>query len=410
MSTVKEKTYDVIIFGATGFVGRQVALYFAQNAPTGVRWAIAGRSAEKLQELRTELGRPFSKLPIVVADVKDHNSLKAMVKATRVILTTVGPYDLYGEKIVEYCIASLTDYVDITGETVYVKRLIDQYHEKAKKKGVKIVPFCGFDSIPSDIGTLYTVDRIYQQFRQKTKRVDSVFKIKGGFNGGTLYSAINLVEKGQVWQALDTVLLNAEPSVADKKRSKDVILPRYNKALRRWNAPFFMSVVNSRVVRRSNSLFAEMDSGYGPRFEYTESLNVGRHLTFLISWMVSLVTISAFLLILFPPTRYFVKKVIPAPGQGPSEESMRTGFFETVLVGEGEDGRKIKVTMRDSGDPGNKVTSKMVSESALCLALQRDALPGGPKAGGVHTPATGLGLILAQRLEKAGVQFKVENL
>lgn len=398
----KGRPYDVIVYGATGFTGRQAARYLLEHGQD-LRWAVAGRSLGKLQALIAELGPAASAVDLVVADSEDPASVEAMVQQTRVLLTTAGPFALYGTPVVAACVAHGTDYVDITGETPWVRALVDEFHEAAQAKGVRIIPFCGFDSVPSDLGALWMVKAVESAFGQPTRRVSASFVLKGGFNGGTLASAINMGESGTARRMGDPVLLNPKHhrTQALRARCPDLRAPRFDEARGVWLAPFFMAPINTRVVRRSHALLSDADQGYGPHFVYeetTEARSKGKAWAMTAGLGVFAKAMSGAV------GRALVRRLAPNPGEGPSEETMDGGFMRVRYVAEAEDGRQLMGTLKGSGDPGNRITVKILCESALLLATDRDALP---DFAGVLTPATGLGMALKPRLEAAGLTFEL---
>lgn len=402
-----EKIYDVVLYGATGFTGKQTAHYFAEHAGKDVKWAIAGRNKDKLEKVKKELGPGFSELPVIVADISDQESIDNMVAPTRVLLTTVGPYNLYGEPVVAACVKFQTDYVDITGETNFVKKIIEKYHEEARSKSIKIIPFCGFDSVPSDLGTLFAVDALKNQAGQDAKEVKAFFQAYGGFNGGTLATIFNLAESGALSELEDPELLNPpEFKHPEQKFPDDNRAQYYDHDLKAWTAPFFMAPTNTRVVRRSNALFAEEGEPYGKDFQYIERMYFDELLP-VKSSLLSLGTKVASQADKFPALLKTAKNYLPKPGEGPSEKTMNSGYFKTWMVATGEKGAKIKVFIYSKGDPGNRVTVKILCEAALSLCQQRGELPGGNEKGGILTPATGLGFVLLERLKKQGMRFDV---
>jgi short subunit dehydrogenase-like uncharacterized protein len=404
------RRFDVILFGATGFTGNQAARYFAKSVTPGtLNWALAGRSPDKLQQVKSGLGPGFQTLETIVADSADQASVREMVSRTRVVLNTAGPFALYGEPVVSACIRLGVDYVDITGETAYVRRLIDAYHEKARERSVKIIPFCGFDSVPADIGTLLVADHLRKFLDRPCSQVTGFYSARGGVNGGTLASFFQIFETNSFHESRDPFLLNpagSRPSHPPAD-SADPSLPHYDRETKRWAAPFFMSPVNTRVVRRSHGLLSEWGEGYGPDFRYQEYLKVGGPLPRAMALGVSAALAATTTLCRHPVTRRILERCSPPPGSGPTEAAMDAGFFRLHLRGKSKDGTTVHATIQDSGDPGNRATVKMLCESALCLALQRSDLPGGEGRGGILTPATGLGHILADRLIRAGMHIDV---
>lgn len=406
-----QPSYDVVLYGATGFTGRQAAWYFAENVDsTKVRWALAGRNLRKLETLKANLGPDFEHVDLLVADSTDLDSVERMVSKTRVLLTTAGPYALYGKPIVAACVKHGVDYVDITGETPFVRDLIDEHHAEAESKGIKIIPFCGFDSVPSDLGALFVVEHMKKVLGQPCKEVKAFFKMKSGLNGGTLASVLNLLDSRQLEQLADPFLLNPSNRQSDeeRKRNPDQKHAQFDKDLGRWTAPFLMAPVNTRVVRRSHALFSEYGSSYGNHFSYHESLDIGEKKRFKASMIASGQSLFEGLGKI-GGVRSLLRRMGPKPGEGPTEAEMNGGFFRCILIGKTEDGQIVRARMQGAGDPGNRNTVKMLCESALCLALQRDELPGGARRGGILTPATGLGFVLIERLKAAGVSLEIEE-
>ncbi len=397
-----KREFDVILYGATGFTGRQSADYFARNAPDGLRWAIAGRDPDKLDALAGALDRAPD--GVVVANGLDRDAVSAMCARTRVLSTTAGPFSRFGDLVVDACVFHGVDYVDITGESPWVRRLIDRHHDKAATDGTRIIPFCGFDSVPSDIGTLALVEHLRRR-GTATARVEAYFAGKGGFNGGTLASARAMGEQGWLGEVDDPSLLNPPERRPDPHAEPDPQGPRRHEG--RWLAPFLMGPINTRVVRRSHALWAGRGKGYGPTFAYQEWMDCGRG----AKGLAMAVGVGAGLAAVAPlmasdSGRALLARFGPDPGQGPDEATMDGGFVKTRYLGVGEDGGQIRATLFARGDPGNRVTVLMLCESALALALDGDRLPGG---GGVLTPATGLGLRLLERIRAAGVQFDIEG-
>lgn len=397
-----KRDFDVILYGATGFTGRQTAHYFARNAPEGLRWAIAGRSRDKLDALMTEIGGAAD--GVVVANAHDRDAVGAMVARTRVLSTTAGPFSRYGDHVVDACVFHRADYVDITGESPWVRRVIDRHHEKAAEDGTRIIPFCGFDSVPSDIGTLALVEHL-RALGTTTARVEAYFTGKGGFNGGTLASARAMGELGWLDEVDDPSLLNPADRRPDPYAEPDPEGPR--NADGRWLAPFLMGPINTRVVRRSHALWSARDAAYGPTFAYQEWMDCGKGL----KGMAMATAIGAGLAAAAPlmasdSGRKLLARFGPDPGDGPSEATMDSGFTQARYRATGDDGSTARARLQVQGDPGNRATVLFLCESALALALDRDALPAG---GGVLTPATGLGLPLLARLKAAGVTFEIEG-
>lgn len=395
---------DLVIYGATGFTGRQSARYLAAHAPETLRWALAGRDRKKLEGVQRELEGAGPRRPVELlrADATDRPSIDAMARRARVIASTAGPFAQYSDAVVAACVAAKTDYADITGETPWVRRLIDRDHARAAEDGTRIVPCCGFDSIPSDLGTFLVVEFIRETFKQATRRVSSAFQLGGGgLNGGTAASALLMAETGDA-RAL------ANPLLLVPKDKRDLVTgdrPRRNAGHDAdhdaWLAPFVMSQVNSQNVLRSAALWAERGAPYGPRFAYDESLKVKRRLTataFAVGSRLGEGLLASKL------GRGLLRRFVPNPGQGPSEEAMAKGWFKTRLVGEAVDGRKARGEVSCQGDAGNRATVLMLCESAMALAVDRERLPHG---GGLLTPSTAMGHVLAERLRRAGMTLTV---
>jgi short subunit dehydrogenase-like uncharacterized protein len=403
---VNERSYDVVLYGATGFTGTQATRYLAAHAPPGLRWAIAGRNPQKLEHVAREQGLP-DEVGRLVADSTQPRTLAALAEQTQVVATTAGPFARYGDPVVEACVDQRTDYVDITGETPWVRTLIDRFHERARDEGTRIVPLCGFDSIPSDLGAWMVARWIRDTWGQETRRVQSMFSAgRASVNGGTLASVFNMAEAGQLEALNDVLLLNPKDrqSAAERERSPDRRRVDWDGDLERWLTPFVMAPINTRVVRRSNALFAERGEGYGSRFSYHEAMGTRGRLGALAICGGSRVAERA---LRGRRLRGLAQRFAPAPGQGPSEEQMQAGWFRVRFVGEAEDGRKALGVVSGEGDPGNRATVRMLCESALCLALDRESLP---KGGGLLTPACSMGSLLVERLRGAGMRLTVESL
>lgn len=400
------RQFDVVLYGASGFVGRQTVDYFVQSlavAASGLTWALAGRSADKLEAVRQASGA--EQAGVVVAEAHDLAAMDALARNARVVLSTAGPFALYGSELVAACVRHGTHYVDITGETPWVKGLIDKHHSAAQRCGARIIPFCGFDSIPSDLSAHLANDAMQQRFDQACVGTKVAFSIRGGFNGGTLASLFNMLASGQSDAMADPFLLNPSGmrpfgSVAHA----DPQAPIHDADLGAWLAPFMMSTINTRVVRRSAALL-----GYADGYAYQEYLRLGKGpLAALAASGLSLGSYTSQAALRFTPVRKLAQKLAPPPGAGPSEASMDGGSFRALWVGYSASGKKVRGTIADQGDPGNRATTKMLCESALALALQLDELPGGRKHGGLLTPASGLGDVLVQRLRAAGMTLQVD--
>jgi len=404
---MSDRSYDVVLYGASGFVGKQTVQYFAHYASSEpVRWAIAGRNDQKLKAVRDEVGVTVD---VLVADSQDQQAIDTIVSQTRVLLTTAGPFALYSDRLVDACVRFKTHYVDITGETPWVKTLIDRYHTQATADGTRIIPCCGFDSVPSDLGTYLVVRHLQREWGVACKHVNAYFQAYGGFNGGTLASAFNLYDSQGMAQMNQPFLLNPFPlpPQTEADQNRDPVVPVFDSDLNTWVAPFFMGPVNTRIVRRSSALYDQWQEPYGSHFSYQEYLKFDEPLAWLKATGVT-AGLALFMGVLQPPqVRSLLQPFLPQPGTGPSEQTMNEGWFSCELIGTAVDGRKMRGLIRDQGDPGNRATVKFVCESALSLALQLDRLPGGQRRGGILTPATGLGDVLIERLRRAGMNVEV---
>ena len=390
-----QKDIDIIIYGATGFTGQLCVKYF-QSLNTKVRWVIGGRNLEKLQKVAEE---NQAQVEILIADSDDEQALDNLTSRAKVILSTAGPFHRYGSKLVASCIKNSTHYVDITGENFWVKGLIEKHHAEASRKGIRIIPSCGFDSIPSDLGAFFAA----KSLAKPIKRIESFHSYQGGASGGTLETMFSMGELDLGDDLTDPFLLNPKDSYSDeqKKKSSDRVGLAKKAEINAWSGPFIMATANTRVVRRTEALLALRQESYGSNFTYQEH-------AFHKSWFSaakSLVLTGISVLILLSPLKRLVKPFLPKPGEGPSEEVQENGWFDCKFIVEKEDGLKSVFNMNGKGDPGYKVTSKLVSECALCLVEDAESLPGGLEYGGVLTSASGLGHSLISRLSKVGINF-----
>lgn len=408
----QNKAFDLILFGATGFTGRLVAKYLADQADqTHLRWAIAGRNQQKLQILRDELGLSSEELPILLADSLDRKSLDALAAQTKVICSTVGPYARYGTPLVAACVEAGIDYCDLTGEMQWVRKIIDEFQEAAERTGARIVHCCGFDSIPSDLGVYFLQKLASERYQRPATQVDLyVWRLRGGLSGGTFASLNATLEElasdksiGQIMD--DPYALNPKGQRLGPDGPAQMGL-RYDKKIGSWTAPFVMAAVNERVVRRSNAL---MGYPYGRDFRYREASRFRGGL----SGALRAATMSAGLglfggAILLKPTRKLLERfILPKPGEGPSEKTMQEGSFIYRLLGRGENGAgerfEVGVQVESGRDPGYGSTSIMLSETALALAFDP---PGDSLKSGILTPASALGDPLLARLQQAGITFQ----
>jgi short subunit dehydrogenase-like uncharacterized protein len=398
-----DRELDVVVFGATGFAGRLVAGYLAGHAPGGVRIGLAGRSGRRLADVRAGLGAGASAWPLLVADSADPVSLAALVRAARVVVSTVGPYRAQGLALVQACAEAGTDYADLTGEVLFIRDSIDRCHDVATAAGARIVHCCGFDSVPSDLGVL----GLYQAARADGAGdlLDTtlvVTALRGGVSGGTLASMMGQQAEARAGAqrrlVADPYALSpdraAEPGLGDER---DLLWARYDGGLRMWTGPFAMAGINTRVVRRSNAL---QGWAYGRRFRYREVTGFGAGPAApLLAGAVSAALKAAGAGLAFGPARAMLGPLLPAPGQGPSERTRRTGYFRIQIHTRTSAGARYLGAVEAWGDPGYAATSVMLGETALCLALDSSQLP---DRAGVLTPATAMGAALATRLRSAG--------
>lgn len=391
--------YDVIVYGASGFTGAQAARWMATHAPAGLRWAIAGRSRDKLRAVREELGSAFARLPLVVADAQDTAALDALVRQTRVVASFAGPYARHGSELVAAVARQGRRYCDITGETLWVRRMVEAHGETAATQGACIVPFCGFDSLPSELGVLLAVGALAAG-DEGTSMVRSAFVGKGGFNGGTLASAIALFDEADPSFAEDPFLLCPPGHGLSAEKNPLHTAPRFDPALGTWVAPFFMAPVNGPVVRWTATLMAAAGQPHGEDFGYAEGMKVpGR-----MAAMATAASLAAGARLLqWVWLRDRLAAWGPAPGEGPSEAVMDGGFFTTDLVGIGEEGGRVRVHIAGEGDPGNRNTVRMACAAALTLA-EEEVLPAG-----ILPPGFALGNLLVPRLRALGMKLEVKS-
>ena len=404
-----DRKYDVVLYGASGFTGRQTIQYFAGHVRASeLRWAIAGRNPQALEAAKAQAGDDAKSIDVLIADAHDQEALDRIASQARVVLSTAGPFALYGNELVDACVRFGAHYVDITGETPWVKDLIDRHHEKAASSGTRIVPCCGFDSVPSDLGAYLMARHMQKNLGTQCRQINAYFKFAGGVNGGTLATGFNLYESGQAARARDPFLLNpaGEHSPDEIKLNLDSQAARYDPDVNAWIAPFIMAVTNERIVRRSAALFEQWQMPYGPGFHYHEFQKFTARSKFKAKAASRM--LGAFEGMMKRPfTRWMLKSLVPKPGSGPSEKTMNHGWFRCELVGTSVDGRKVRGVIGDQGDPGNRATVKFVCEAALSLALNSGELPGGAQRGGVLTPAAAFGEVLAERLRKAGMKIEI---
>jgi short subunit dehydrogenase-like uncharacterized protein len=403
--------FDIIIFGATSFVGQILTRYMLNQFAVGgeLKWAIAGRSQNKLIELKLSLGTAGEALDTLVADAADEDSLHSMCLSTRVIISTVGPYALYGEPLVKVCVALGTDYCDLTGEVQWIAKMLERYEDEAKKSGARIVNSCGFDSVPSDLGVYFLQHHANQKFGQTCSSIKMrVKKMKGAASGGTVASMTNIFKEVASNPALRKVLANpyaiCPSDHGNTVRQDNMNRPQYDDDFNSWVAPFVMAVINTRIVHRSNTL---VEGGYSQHFDYNEAMLTGKGL--MGSGIAAGVGVGLggfAMAAVIPPTRWVMEKfILPKPGEGPSIDAQEKGFYDLRFYGKTDDGQEIRCKVTGDQDPGYGSTAKMLGQAAACLALD---ISKDDVQGGFWTPASVFGTQLITRLEKhAGLTFEI---
>jgi short subunit dehydrogenase-like uncharacterized protein len=389
--------FDIVVYGATGFTGRLVAEYLAAHytGKDDPKWAMAGRSRDKLASVRDEIGAPAD-TALIVADGSDAASLKAMVEQARSVISTVGPYQLYGSDLVAACAASGTDYLDLCGEPLWMRQMIDAHEAAAKSSGARVLFSCGFDSIPFELGVFFVEAEAKKAFGAPVSRVKGrVRNMKGTFSGGTAASA--RATFAAVAKDLSLVSMVQDPFVLtpgfDGPKQPRGNKPLLDEDMGSWTAPFVMATINTRNVHRSNML---MNFPYSKDFVYDEMVLTG------------------------PGERgeANAKKVVaavnaermgasggPKPGEGPSKEERENGMYDLLFVAIAPDGRQVRAAVKGDRDPGYGSTSKMISECAICLLRDTPDVPAG-----IWTPGAAMGHKLIKRLvDHAGLTFTVEK-
>ncbi|MGB5485381.1 saccharopine dehydrogenase family protein [Parasphingorhabdus sp.] len=393
MSDTRE--FDVIIYGSTGYTGRLVAEYMTQQygtAKDAPKWAMAGRSLQKLEEVRDLIGAPKD-TPLVVADSDDAASIDMMASRTKVVLTTVGPYQLYGDELVDACVSNGTHYVDLCGEPGWMREMIDKHQKAAEKSGAQICFSCGFDSIPFDLGVLMLQKEMNKRFGKPANRIRGrVRAMEGTFSGGTAASLGATMKALAKNPALVKILASSFGLTPGFKGADqpNMLIPKYDKTIDSWVAPFIMAPINTKNVHRTNML---LDFSYGEDFKYDEMVvtspgDIGKQAAEMLA-----------------KANPFGGADAPKPGEGPTKEQRENGHYDLLFLGETADGETASLCVKGDKDPGYGSTCKMIAEAALCLAQDKIK-----KGGGVWTPGALMGKKLVQRLEdKAGLSFIVES-
>jgi len=401
--------YDVIVFGATSFVGQILSRYLLQHFGLGksLRWAAAGRSIDKLNALKAELGSDADSLELIVADAADETALAKLCASTRVVVSTVGPYALYGEPLVKICAQGGTDYCDLTGEVQWIARMLEKYEDDAKASGARIVNCCGFDSIPSDLGVYFLQQHALEQFGAPCTRVKMRVKaMRGGLSGGTALSLLNVVKEAagdpELRKALVNPYLICPSGHGGKLRQPNLKFAAYEPDFNSWMAPFVMAAINTRIVHRSNAL---LDPPYGPEFVYDEAALTGGGLKGRMSATAMATAMGGFMIAsAIGPTRKLLERfVLPGAGEGPTPKAQKNGFFDLRFYGKTAAGESLRCKVTGDRDPGYGSTAKMLGQAAACLALDIDSKTRG---GGFWTPASMFGHTLIDRLQAhSGLEF-----
>lgn len=409
------REFDVVVFGATSFVGRILCRYLLDTYGadgTPLRFALAARSASRLAELQTELGGKAASLPVIVADAADDDAMRALALRAKVVVSTVGPYALYGEPLVKACAETGTDYCDLTGEVQWIRRMIERYESLAKASGARIVHCCGFDSIPSDLGVYFLQQESRRRYGRPASHVKMrVRAMRGGFSGGTAASLLNVAKEVRANPALRKELANPYSLCVGvtggaNVRQSNVSSAVYDPDFKGFVAPFVMAAINTRIVHRSNAL-----SGYAytRSFRYDEAVSTGRGFGGRVAAIGTALGLGTFMFAsAFGPTRALLERfVLPKPGEGPSPEAQASGFFDLRFLGRTDDGRVIRAKVTGDRDPGYGSTAKMLGEAAACLALEVSRTE---RAGGFWTPSTIFGDRLLSRLTaRAGLTFEAAD-
>jgi short subunit dehydrogenase-like uncharacterized protein len=405
MTARSARPYDIVVFGATSFVGQIMCDYLVERHGTGgdLAWAIAGRSQQKLDAISADV-------PRIVADASSAEDMAALADSCRLVISTVGPYALYGSELVAAVAAAGTDYVDLTGEPQWMQRMIDAHAEAAAKSGARIVHTCGFDSIPSDLGVWFTQQQAVAQFDEPCTQIAMRVKaMKGGASGGTIASMMNVVDETKADPTLRKTLGNPYALAPEGMRSgpkqPNVTVPAQDDASGQWVAPFVMAGINTKVVHRSHAL---LERPWGDGFLYDEAMLMGEGALGALKAGGLVAGLGGFMgLAAVGPARPLLERVLPKPGEGPSPAEQKAGFFDLRFYGTTASGKTITTKVTGDRDPGYGSTAKMLAESATTLlGTNRGEKTGKP--GGFLTPSTAMGDALIDALvEHAGLTFEV---
>jgi short subunit dehydrogenase-like uncharacterized protein len=402
---IQSRSYDLIVFGATSFVGEIIVRHLVSQPVEGLRWAIAGRNATKLAEVAVRTDAPVDQL---VADARDLTAMRSLVAQCNVIASTVGPYALYGSELVAACAEEGTDYVDLTGEPQWMRNMIDIHSGAAKASGARIVHTCGFDSIPSDVGVWFTQRQSHELFGEYCEQIGMrLAGAKGGASGGTVASLMNVVSEMAKDPQLRNVLMNpfalAPEGFQTGPKQPNVTVPSRDELSGQWVAPFVMAAINTKVVHRSHAL---QQRCWGEKFLYDEAMLTGAGPVGAAKATAVTGAMGGFLAaVALPPVRSLLNRfVLPKPGDGPSESSQEKGYFDVRFFGKTPTGKRVTVKVTGDRDPGYGSTAKMlVAAATTLLHTDRATTPGG-----FWTPSTAMGQPLLTALrDRAGLTFDV---
>jgi short subunit dehydrogenase-like uncharacterized protein len=411
MQQSENTNFDIVIFGATSFVGQILCRYMLKKFPKDnqLTWAIAGRSDTKLTELKESLGDNAEHITIIKADAADESSLQELCQSTKLVISTVGPYALFGEALIKTCVALGTDYCDLTGEVHWIAKMLNRYEDQAKASGARIVNSCGFDSIPSDLGVYFLQQQAKEKLGQTCSKVKmGVRSIKGAASGGTVASMTNIFKEAAADPTLRKTLANpyaiCPKNYPFKVRQNSMNRPQYDEDFTSWTAPFVMAIINTRIVFRTNAI---LDEGYSEQFEYSEAMLTGKgfsggSMAVGVGAGLGCFAVAAAL----SPTRWLMEKTfLPKPGEGPSLEDQLKGRYDLRFYGKTDAGEEIRCKVTGDQDPGYGSTSKMLAQAAACLVQD---ITKTDKPGGFWTPASIMGDKLINRLTaEAGLTFSV---
>lgn len=409
---MKNREFDIVVFGATSFVGKILCNYLVNEyTEPNLTWAMAGRSESKLQALKESLGSNADEIPVIIADSADAEALQSMCEKTELVISTVGPYALYGELLVKKCCELGTDYCDLTGEPQWIRRMIERYESQAKNSGARIVHCCGFDSIPSDLGVKFLQSHAQRHFGSYCDQVKLRVRVmKGGASGGTIASGLNLYKEASadpaIWKEMRDPYSLCPPDHGFKTLQHNVSV-EFDQDFDSWAGPFIMASINTRVVLRSNAL---VDGFYAENFKYDEAMLTGPGKQGQkTAKRISFGTKVSMFMMAFAPMRWLSTRFfLPSPGEGPSPEQQLKGYYDLRLIGRTERGERIRVKVTGDRDPGYGSTAKMLAQAGISLRRDVDA---GEVGGGFWTPATAFNEKLITRLvEHAGMGFELESI